>query len=78
MPLSTEVANATSELRGTGVSRRRDSLEKPNTAEPCRRCRGRGWKHVGSRSSLALSTAAGRARATSKRRCLDCDGTGRE
>lgn len=44
----------------------------------CRGCRGRGWKRVGSRTALALSTANDRARATSKRRCLDCDGSGKE
>ena len=44
----------------------------------CRGCRGRGWKRVGSRTELALSTANDRSRATSKRRCLDCDGSGKE
>jgi DnaJ-class molecular chaperone len=44
----------------------------------CRACRGRGWKHVGSRSPLAFSVVDDRARVTSKRRCLDCDGTGKE
>ncbi len=44
----------------------------------CRACRGRGWKRVGSRASLALSAADARARVTPKRRCLDCGGTGRE
>ncbi|GAA3225618.1 hypothetical protein GCM10020256_35370 [Streptomyces thermocoprophilus] len=39
---------------------------------------GRGWKRVGSRTELALSTANDRGRATSKRRCLDCDGSGKE
>ncbi|MGB9995299.1 hypothetical protein ACPMJQ_12010 [Streptomyces pseudogriseolus] len=39
---------------------------------------GRGWKRVGSRTALALSTANDRDRATSKRRCLDCDGSGKE
>lgn len=44
----------------------------------CQGCRGRGWKRVGSRTALALSTANDRDRATSKRRCLDCDGSGKE
>lgn len=44
----------------------------------CRGCRGRGWKGVGTRTALALSAANDRARVTSRRRCLDCDGTGKE
>lgn len=45
---------------------------------PCRGCRGRGWKRVSARTTLALSTVNDRARAASKRRCLDCDGSGKE
>ncbi|MGW5769028.1 hypothetical protein ACWEVY_07760 [Streptomyces longwoodensis] len=48
------------------------------TLSNCRGCRGCGWKRVGSRTALALSTANDRTRATSKRRCLDCDGSGKE
>ncbi|MFH8799904.1 hypothetical protein ACH4F6_09970 [Streptomyces sp. NPDC017936] len=56
------------------TSRRSDEEARSN----CRGCRGRGWKRVGSRTALALSTADDRTRATSKRRCLDCDGSGKE
>ncbi|WP_161492123.1 hypothetical protein [Streptomyces thermolilacinus] len=49
-----------------------------DTRLACRGCRGRGWKRVGSRTALALSTVNDRSRATSKRRCLDCDGSGKE
>lgn len=54
--------------------------QRPNqgTHLACRGCRGRGWKRVSSRTALALSAVNDRARATSKRRCLDCDGTGKE
>lgn len=54
--------------------------QRPDQGEhlPCRSCRGRGWKRVSSRTSLALAAAADRTRATSKRRCLDCDGSGKE
>lgn len=61
-----------------GVSQERAELRHVSQQADCRGCRGRGWKHVGSRSALALSATDARARATSKRRCLDCDGTGRE
>lgn len=44
----------------------------------CPRCRGRGWKHVGGRASAALSVSNDRKRVTQKRRCLDCDGSGKE
>lgn len=47
-------------------------------AAPCARCRGRGWKLVSSRRALARTAADAELRATVKRRCLDCDGTGRE
>ncbi|MCP9945597.1 hypothetical protein LUX12_13565 [Streptomyces somaliensis] len=49
-----------------------------DTRLACRGCRGRGWKRVTSRTALALSTVNDRSRATSKRRCLDCDGSGKE
>lgn len=45
---------------------------------PCRGCQERVCKRVGSRTSLALAAAADRTRATSKRRCLDCEGSGKE
>jgi len=44
----------------------------------CRRCRGCGWKYVGGRAAGARSVSDGRAPVRQKRRCLDCDGTGRE
>jgi hypothetical protein len=44
----------------------------------CRSCRGHGWKLIGSRGSLALSAVTDRSRASRKRRCLDCNGTGKE
>jgi hypothetical protein len=44
----------------------------------CRGCRGRGWKHISSRTPLALGIANDSARATTRRRCLDCDGSGKE
>lgn len=60
------------------VSQERAELRHVSREADCRGCRGRGWKRVGSRSALALSATDARVRATSKRRCLDCDGTGRE
>lgn len=56
------------------------SSEKPREGAlpACPMCRGRGWKLVGSRGSLALSAMADRPRAPRKRRCLDCNGTGKE
>ncbi|MGW3249344.1 hypothetical protein ACWDCX_02055 [Streptomyces fungicidicus] len=44
----------------------------------CRGYRGRGWKRVSSRTSVALAAVNDRTRASSKRRCLDCDGSGKE
>lgn len=61
--------------RGHGVT---SQQRRQGAHLPCRGCRGRGWKRVSSRTSLALAATADRARATSKRRCLDCDGSGKE
>jgi muconolactone delta-isomerase len=62
-------------MKGHDVTSRRP---KQDARLACRGCRGRGWKRVGSRAALTLSAADDRNRATSKRRCLDCDGSGKE
>jgi hypothetical protein len=69
-----EVAKATWMRKGHGVTSQRPDQGACNLPG----CRGRGWKRVGSSTALALSTANDRLRATSKRRCLDCDGSGKE
>lgn len=77
MPLSTKWLRPLSR-KEHGVSREHGELRRASHDAVCRGCRGRGWKRVGSRSGLAASAADARARSTSKRRCLDCDGTGKE
>jgi hypothetical protein len=77
MPLSSKWLRPL-DRKGHGVSQEQAELRHVSQEAVCRGCRGRGWKRVGSRSVLAASAADARIRPTSRRRCLDCDGTGKE